>query len=87
MKILFNIFRKLGLDLVPRLGSLAVSPTEIGIVALHNVHMRSDETAKNTSVRAFSNVVRACVDVFIRFRVEERCAERHRRKSSTIIST
>lgn len=32
------------------MGPLAVLPTEIGIVALHNVHMTSDETAKNTSV-------------------------------------
>lgn len=44
-------YRKLGLDLVPRNGPLAVSPTEVGIVGLHNVHMTSDETAKNTSVR------------------------------------
>lgn len=47
---LFSLRSKLGLDLVPRTGPLAVSPTQIGIVALHNVHMTSDETAKNTSV-------------------------------------
>jgi hypothetical protein len=44
------VYSKLGLDLVPRLGPIAVSPKEVGIVALHNVHMTSDETAKNTSV-------------------------------------
>lgn len=44
------VFSKLGLDLVPRVGPFSVNPSDVGIVALHNVHMSSDETAKNTSV-------------------------------------
>lgn len=38
---------------MPRIGPLVVNPAELGIVGLHNVHMISDETAKNTSVRVF----------------------------------
>lgn len=62
-----SFHRKLGLDLVPRVGPLAVSPTEIGIVALHNVHMTSDETAKNTSVshQSSSLHLRSLIHVFI----------------------
>ncbi|KAL7022521.1 hypothetical protein ACKWTF_012281 [Chironomus riparius] len=43
--------RKLCLDLVPRVGPLAVNPPEVGIVALHNFHSSSDENTKNTSSR------------------------------------
>lgn len=49
--LLFYKHRKLGLDLVPRVGPLAVNPPEVGIVALHNFHSSSDENTKNTSVR------------------------------------
>lgn len=42
--------RKLGLDLVPRLGTLAVDPHKIGIVSLHQVHVNSAENAKAASV-------------------------------------
>lgn len=50
ISIYFN-YSKLGLDLVPRVGPLAVDPTEIGVVALHNVHVSSDENTKVTSSR------------------------------------
>ncbi|XP_055588289.1 dedicator of cytokinesis protein 3 isoform X2 [Uranotaenia lowii] len=43
--------RKLGLDLVPRLGTLAVDPHKIGIVSLHQVHVNSAENAKAASNR------------------------------------
>ncbi|XP_013109839.2 dedicator of cytokinesis protein 3 isoform X1 [Stomoxys calcitrans] len=43
--------RKLGLDLVPRIGPLAVDPHNIGIVGLHNVHVTSAENAKASSSR------------------------------------
>ncbi|XP_039431309.1 dedicator of cytokinesis protein 3 isoform X3 [Culex pipiens pallens] len=43
--------RKLGLDLVPRLGTLAVDPHKIGIVSLHQVHQASAENAKAASNR------------------------------------
>uniref|UniRef100_A0AAG5CQS3 Dedicator of cytokinesis n=1 Tax=Anopheles atroparvus TaxID=41427 RepID=A0AAG5CQS3_ANOAO len=43
--------RKLGLDLVPRLGTLAVDPQKIGIVSLHQVHVNSAENAKAASNR------------------------------------
>lgn len=48
----FSFFhtRKLGLDLVPRLGTLAVDPHKIGIVSLHQVHQASAENAKAASV-------------------------------------
>ncbi|XP_055375365.1 dedicator of cytokinesis protein 3 [Condylostylus longicornis] len=42
--------RKLGLDMVPRNGPLAVDPHEIGIVKLYEVHVASDN-AKTTSQR------------------------------------
>ncbi|XP_058116112.1 dedicator of cytokinesis protein 3 [Anopheles ziemanni] len=44
--------RKLGLDLVPRLGTLAVDPQKIGIVSLHQVHVSSAENAKAAANRA-----------------------------------
>jgi hypothetical protein len=47
-------FSKLGLDLVPRVGPFSVDPKDVGIVSLHNTHLSSDETAKNTSVRHFN---------------------------------
>ncbi|XP_055698123.1 dedicator of cytokinesis protein 3 isoform X2 [Phlebotomus papatasi] len=43
--------RKLCLDLVPRIGPLAVNPHNIGIVSLHNVHVNSAENAKASSSR------------------------------------
>ncbi|XP_053657758.1 dedicator of cytokinesis protein 3 [Anopheles marshallii] len=43
--------RKLGLDLVPRSGTLAVDPQKIGIVSLHQVHVNSAENAKAASNR------------------------------------
>ncbi|XP_055616289.1 dedicator of cytokinesis protein 3 isoform X2 [Toxorhynchites rutilus septentrionalis] len=43
--------RKLCLDLVPRLGTLAVDPHKIGIVSLHQVHVNSAENAKAASNR------------------------------------
>ncbi|SPP88189.1 blast:Dedicator of cytokinesis protein 3 [Drosophila guanche] len=43
--------RKLGLDLVPREGPLAVDPHGIGIVKLYNVHVNSAENAKASSCR------------------------------------
>ncbi|XP_053681007.1 dedicator of cytokinesis protein 3 [Anopheles nili] len=43
--------RKLGLDLVPRTGALAVDPQKIGIVSLHQVHVNSAENAKAASNR------------------------------------
>ncbi|XP_065079218.1 dedicator of cytokinesis protein 3 isoform X3 [Ochlerotatus camptorhynchus] len=46
-----NRRRKLGLDLVPRLGTLAVDPHKIGIVSLHQVHVNSAENAKAASNR------------------------------------
>uniref|UniRef100_A0A1B0GPM6 Uncharacterized protein n=1 Tax=Phlebotomus papatasi TaxID=29031 RepID=A0A1B0GPM6_PHLPP len=42
---------KLCLDLVPRIGPLAVNPHNIGIVSLHNVHVNSAENAKASSSR------------------------------------
>lgn len=44
------IFRKLSLDLVPRIGPLAVDPHTVGIVSLHQVHVNSAENAKASSV-------------------------------------
>lgn len=51
----FNIFfhfnyRKLFLDLVPRVGPLAVDPHNISVVSLHQVHVKSAENAKASSV-------------------------------------
>ncbi|XP_030238951.1 dedicator of cytokinesis protein 3 isoform X2 [Drosophila navojoa] len=43
--------RKLGLDLVPRVGPLAVDPHSIGIVKLYNVHVSSADNAKASSSR------------------------------------
>ena len=43
-------FSKLGLDLIPRVGPLAVNASMCGIVALHNFHSSSDENTKNASV-------------------------------------
>ncbi|XP_068154340.1 dedicator of cytokinesis protein 3 isoform X1 [Drosophila tropicalis] len=43
--------RKLGLDLVPRIGPLAVDPHGIGIVKLYNVHVSSADNAKASSSR------------------------------------
>lgn len=43
-------FRKLCLDLVPRIGPLAVNPYEISISSLHQVHVNSSENAKASSV-------------------------------------
>ncbi|XP_033233286.1 dedicator of cytokinesis protein 3 isoform X2 [Drosophila pseudoobscura] len=43
--------RKLGLDLVPREGPLAVDPHGIGIVKLYNVHVSSADNAKASSSR------------------------------------
>ncbi|XP_037885712.1 dedicator of cytokinesis protein 3 isoform X1 [Glossina fuscipes] len=43
--------RKLGLDLVPRIGALAVDPYSIGIVGLYNVHVTSADNAKASSSR------------------------------------
>ncbi|KAM7361574.1 dedicator of cytokinesis spg isoform 2-T2 [Cochliomyia hominivorax] len=43
--------RKLGLDLVPRVGPLAVDPHNIGIVGLYNVHVTSADNAKASSSR------------------------------------
>lgn len=57
---------KLGLDLVPRLGPIAVSPKQIGIVSLHNVHMTSDETAKNTSVSRLRGFPGGCMKLFLK---------------------
>ncbi|KAM8705044.1 hypothetical protein ACLKA7_009497 [Drosophila subpalustris] len=42
---------KLGLDLVPRVGPLAVDPHGIGIVKLYNVHVSSADNAKASSSR------------------------------------
>ncbi|ALC45637.1 spg [Drosophila busckii] len=42
---------KLGLDLVPRVGPLAVDPHSIGIVKLYNVHVSSADNAKASSSR------------------------------------
>jgi hypothetical protein len=53
----FSRYRKLGLDLVPRIGPLAVNPVEVGIVALHNFHSSSDENTKNTSVSGWINLI------------------------------
>lgn len=47
---LIFFFRKLGLDLVPRTGPLAVDARKVGIVALHQVHVNSAENAKASSV-------------------------------------
>ncbi|XP_055847546.1 dedicator of cytokinesis protein 3 isoform X2 [Episyrphus balteatus] len=43
--------RKLGLDLVPRVGPLAVDPNKIGIVRLYQVHVTSADNAKASSSR------------------------------------
>ncbi|XP_055305427.1 dedicator of cytokinesis protein 3 isoform X2 [Sitodiplosis mosellana] len=43
--------RKLCLDLVPRIGPLAVNPYEISISSLHHVHVSSSENAKASSSR------------------------------------
>lgn len=50
-KYIYFFYRKLGLDLVPRSGTLAVDPQKIGIVSLHQVHVNSAENAKAASVR------------------------------------
>jgi hypothetical protein len=52
---IFFLFSKLGLDLIPRVGPLAVNPIEVGIVSLHNFHSSSDENTKNTSVSFYFN--------------------------------
>ncbi|XP_037943777.1 dedicator of cytokinesis protein 3-like [Teleopsis dalmanni] len=46
-----QIVNKLGLDLVPRIGPLAVDPHNIGIVGLYNVHVTSADNAKASSSR------------------------------------
>lgn len=43
-------YRKLGLDLVPRIGPLAVNCQEISVSSLHQVHVNSSENAKASSV-------------------------------------
>lgn len=43
-------FRKLGLDLVPRTGTVVVDGEKVGIVSLHQVHVNSAENAKASSV-------------------------------------
>lgn len=48
--MLFDLCSKLGLDLVPREGPLAVDPHSIGIVKLYNVHVSSADNAKASSV-------------------------------------
>lgn len=48
--MLSNLCSKLGLDLVPREGPLAVDPHSIGIVKLYNVHVSSADNAKASSV-------------------------------------
>lgn len=48
--ILFLFYRKLGLDLVPRIGPLAVNCQEISVSSLHQVHVNSSENAKASSV-------------------------------------
>lgn len=53
----FSLYSKLGLDLIPRVGPLAVNPTEVGIVALHNFHSSSDENTKNASVSFYSTLI------------------------------
>lgn len=53
MSIFFFLYSKLGLDLIPRVGPLAVNATEVGIVSLHNFHSSSDENTKNTSVSLY----------------------------------
>ncbi|CAD7092210.1 unnamed protein product [Hermetia illucens] len=42
---------KLGLDLVPRIGPLAVNPHIVSIVSLHKIHENSAENAKASSSR------------------------------------
>ncbi|XP_059476423.1 dedicator of cytokinesis protein 3 isoform X1 [Neocloeon triangulifer] len=43
--------RKLGLDLVPRVGALMVDPTTMSIVELHQVHVQSSESSQGASAR------------------------------------
>lgn len=50
IKFLFIYYRKLFLDLVPRVGPLAVDPHNISVVSLHQVHVKSAENAKASSV-------------------------------------
>lgn len=54
------IYRKLGLDLVPRIGPLAVIPQEISISSLHQVHVNSSENAKASSV-SFHGAIKALI--------------------------
>lgn len=51
-KICFKFFfhRKLGLDLVPRIGPLTVNCQDISVSSLHQVHVNSSENAKASSV-------------------------------------
>lgn len=49
-QMLSDLCSKLGLDLVPREGPLAVDPHGIGIVKLYNVHVSSADNAKASSV-------------------------------------
>lgn len=66
---LFFLYSKLGLDLIPRVGPLAVNPTEVGIVSLHNFHSSSDENTKNTSV-SFYDKKREFDDYFFQTKIE-----------------
>lgn len=80
--------RKLGLDLVPRVGPLAVNSTDVGIVALQNFHTSSDENTKNASVSCHIFMLQSCLNVLLNFnacRVEEHCAKRHRKRFLHII--
>lgn len=45
-----RVDRKLSLDLVPRIGPLAVDPHKISLASLHQVHVNSSENAKASSV-------------------------------------
>lgn len=91
----FLIFSKLGLDLVPRVGPFSVDPKDVGIVSLHNTHLSSDETAKNTSVRHFNInlshfimlLINSLISPSLFFRVAEHFVKSQQRRSSLIIST
>lgn len=70
--------RKLGLDLVPRNGPLAVDPHKCGIVSLHQVHVNSAENAKASSVslrrtKATSIYINMSGELFLKFHVALNC--------------
>lgn len=48
--LLVRFYSKLSLDLVPRVGPLAVDAHKISISSLHQVHVNSSENAKASSV-------------------------------------